>query len=202
MNHKHPATRNGIAALAAGSILIAASSSTAAITRRPEQDDGGTNRPADAADWTGDAKDHPRFGPVDSPTLGQAATQTDAEVDVIEDVETVVAVAMPDDFPVGSVMRADCTVVMRVQFPSGSAHEMQSCTLKDEPVMVPENQGTPPDAVFNHSVGPCEWASDYWHAKDETTVYADSAHLVVAPTGEVHAWATYGVDPLDCEGES
>jgi hypothetical protein len=202
MNHKRTATRNGIAALAAGSILIAASSSTTAITRQPEQGDGDTNRTADASDWTGDAKDHPRFGPVDSPALEQAATQADAEVDVIEDVETVVAVALPDDFPVGSVMRADCAVVMRVQFRNGSAHEMQSCTLQDEPVMVPENQGTPPDAVFNLSVGPCEWVSDYWYAKNETTVYAESAHLVVAPAGEVHAWATYGADPLDCETES
>lgn len=119
--------------------------------------------------------------------------------DRIEDVDTVVIVAMPDNFPVGSVMRADCAFVQRVEFPDGSARETQQCTLSDEPVMIPENQGSPPAAAFRHRTGPCEWVSDYWYAKNGTTVYATSSRLVVSPAGTVYATSTYPAEPLVCE---
>ena len=127
------------------------------------------------------------------------AAAEDADTDRVENVETVVAVAMPENFPVGSVMRANCAFVVRVQFPDGSARETQSCTLSDEPVMIPENQGVPPDTAFHHSTGPCEWVSDYWYATNETIVYADSSRIVVMPSGVVHATSTYPAEPLACD---
>jgi hypothetical protein len=119
--------------------------------------------------------------------------------DRVEDVDIVVAVAMPADYPVGSVMRATCAFVERVEFPDGSARETEQCTLSDEPVMVPEYQGSPPAAAFRHSIGGCEWMSDYWYAKNETTVFASSARLVVTPAGTVHVTSTYPAEPLVCE---
>ena len=117
----------------------------------------------------------------------------------IEDVDTVVIVAMPDNFPVASVMRAECAFVQRVEFPDGSARETQQCTLSDEPVMIPENQGSAPATAFHHRTGPCEWVSDYWYAKDGTTVYASSSRLVVTPAGTVYATSTYPAEPLVCD---
>lgn len=127
------------------------------------------------------------------------AAAEEADTDRIENVDTVVIVALPDDFPVGSIMRAECAFVVRVQFPDGSARETQQCTLSDEPVMIPENQGVAPDTAFHHSTGPCEWVSDYWFAKNETIVYADSSRIVVTPSGAVHATSTYPAEPLDCD---
>ena len=60
----------------------------------------------------------------------------DGHVDVIEDVPTVVAVvdeATTPDFPVASLSRADCDVVVRVEAEDGSSQEWMSCTLSDEP---------------------------------------------------------------------
>jgi hypothetical protein len=122
-----------------------------------------------------------------------------AETDRIEDVDTIVIVAMPDDFPVGSVMRAQCAFVQRVEFPDGAARETQQCTLTNEPVMIPENQGSPPEAAFRHHTGPCEWVSDYWYAKNGTTVYASTSRLTVTPAGNVYVTSTYPAEPLDCE---
>jgi hypothetical protein len=119
--------------------------------------------------------------------------------DRIEDVDTVVIVAMPDNFPVASVMRADCAFVERVEFPDGSARETQQCTLSDEPVMIPENQGSAPATAFRHRTGPCEWVSDYWYAKNGTTVYASSSRLVVTPAGTVYAASIYPAETLVCE---
>lgn len=130
---------------------------------------------------------------------GQDCGVDPAAADRIEDVDTVVIVAMPDDFPVGSVMRAECAFVQRVEFSDGSARETQQCTLSDEPVMIPENQGSPPATAFRHRTGPCEWMSDYWYAKDGTTVYASSSRLVVTPAGTVYATSTYPAEPLVCE---
>ena len=127
------------------------------------------------------------------------ATAEDADTDRVENVETVVIVAHPENFPVGSVMRATCAFVVRVQFPDGSARETQRCTLSDEPVMIPENQGVPPDSTFHHSTGPCEWVSDYWYTKNETIVFADSSRIVVTPGGVVQATSTYPAEPLDCD---
>jgi hypothetical protein len=69
-----------------------------------------------------------------------------ASVDRIENVDSVLAVATPEDFPVASLMRAECAWVQRVELPDGSATESQACDLSDEPVMIPEFQGSPPNA--------------------------------------------------------
>ena len=71
-----------------------------------------------------------------------------AQVDRVENFETVLAVAMPEDFPVGSLMRADCSSLIRVERPDGSATEIQDCQLSDRPVMIPEFQGTAPRQAF------------------------------------------------------
>jgi hypothetical protein len=129
----------------------------------------------------------------DTPPAPPAAT------DRVEGVDTVIFVAMPEDFPVGSVMRARCAFVQRVEFDDGSSRETQRCTLSDEPVMVPENQGSTPDTAFKHRSGPCEWISDYWFARNESTVYAESYRLVVTPAGAVYATSDYPAEPLVCE---
>ena len=83
-------------------------------------------------------------------------------MDRIGKFETVLAVAMSDTFPVGSLMRATCTSLVRVERPDGSATEIQNCQLSDEPVMIPAFQGSPPTRTFVHNGGSCRWHSDYW----------------------------------------
>lgn len=121
-----------------------------------------------------------------------------AFVDRIDNVDSILAVAFPDNYPVGSIMRAECAFVQRVQLPDGSATETLSCDLSDEPVMVPELQGSPPTSALNYGGGSCEWMSEYWFAKTGATVFAESYRVVVTPAGKVHATSTYPADPLDC----
>jgi hypothetical protein len=122
-----------------------------------------------------------------------------ASVDRIENIETVLAVALPDDFPMGSLMRADCAWVQRVELPDGSARETQVCDLTNEPVMIPEFQGMPPERAFHNSGGPCQWHSDYWFAKEGSDVLASSFRYVVTPSGKVIAHSWYPAEPLVCE---
>ena len=115
---------------------------------------------------------------------------------MLENVPTVVAVVNPPttpDFPVASLSRADCEVLVRVEAADGSAQEFMSCQLSDEPVMVPEFQGSAPESVVIDAGGECIWTSDYWYTKDESelkasafemTVYAERAgvRLVLLPS--------------------
>lgn len=121
-----------------------------------------------------------------------------ASVDRVENFTTVLAVAMPDNFPLGSLMRAECAFLVRVERPDGSAMETQICTLSDEPVMVPEFQGTPPALAFRLAGGPCIWTSDYWWTIADSPVYADSFSYVVTPSGRVRVTSTYPAVPLVC----
>lgn len=121
-----------------------------------------------------------------------------ASVDVIENFGTVLAVAMSDDFPMGSLMRANCSRLVRVQRPDGSAIETQTCKLSAEPVMVPAFQGAPPEQAFRLNGGACTWTSDYWWTMTNSPVYADSFSYVVSPGGTVRATSTYPADPLSC----
>jgi len=122
-----------------------------------------------------------------------------ASVDRVESFDTVLAVASSDSFPLGSLMRAECSFLVRVERPDGSARETQVCTLSDEPVMVPEFQGAPPDQAFRLDGGPCTWTSDYWWNVADSPVYADSFSYVVTPAGAVRATSTYPAVPLACE---
>jgi hypothetical protein len=121
-----------------------------------------------------------------------------ATVDRLTNIETVLAVAMPDDFPVASLMRAECAWVHRVELPNGSARETMVCELSDERVMIPEFQGSPPARAFRNSGGPCVWFSDYWFAKEGSDVLASSFRYVVTPSGHVTAHSWYPAEPLDC----
>ena len=126
-------------------------------------------------------------------------TAKGASVDRVENFGSVVAVAMPDNFPIASLMRANCSFVQRVELPDGSAKETMVCDLTDGPaLMLPENQGVPPSRTFKDAGGACIWTSDYWWNKNDTAVYADSFRVVVTPSGKVHATATYPATPLDC----
>lgn len=126
------------------------------------------------------------------------AAADQASVSRVGDFGSVLAVAAPDDFPMRSLMRADCALLTRVERPDGSAVETEVCTLSDEPVMVPEFQGVAPDRAFLLEGGPCEWTSDYWWYTADTPVYADSYSYVVTPSGMVRATSTYPAVPLDC----
>ena len=61
-----------------------------------------------------------------------------ATVERLTNIQTVLAVAMPDDFPVASLMRAECERLIRIERPDGSSTEILDCQLSDEPVMTPE----------------------------------------------------------------
>lgn len=122
-----------------------------------------------------------------------------ASVDRIKSFDTVLAVAFSDSFPLGSLMRAECAFLVRVERPDGSAVETQVCTLSDEPVMVPEFQGAPPDQAFRLDGGPCTWTSDYWWNVADSPVYADSFSYVVTPSGAVRATSTYAAEPAACD---
>ncbi len=138
---------------------------------------------------------------VTAMTLGAtAALAGGASTDRVEDFGSVVAVALPANFPVDSLMRADCSFVQRLQRPDGSAKETLVCDLSDEPVMVEEFQGVPPSRAFIDAGGECIWSSDYWWNTNETEVYADSFRVVVTPSGKVRATSTYPAEPLVCDG--
>ena len=122
-----------------------------------------------------------------------------AWVDRIHNVGTVLAVKMDADFPLASLMRADCATVTFVQEPDGSGVESLSCQLSAAPVMIPTFQGQTPDTAFTLSGGACTWTSDYWFARAETIVMASSFHYSVTPTGHVHVTAYYPPTPLACE---
>jgi hypothetical protein len=122
-----------------------------------------------------------------------------AKVDRIEDFPSVVGVRFEASFPVHSLMRADCAFVQRTERPDGSAIENMSCTLSDEPVMIPLFQGVPPTKAVVHNEGPCVWISDYLAIASEVIVYAERLHLVVTPSGRVHATSYYPAEPLVCE---
>jgi hypothetical protein len=132
-------------------------------------------------------------------SIASPVTASSGSVDTIRDFATVLAVARGDDFPVASLMRANCAFVVRVERADGSARETQVCQLSDEPVMIPEFQGVPPSSTFIDEIGPCAWHSDYWFYKDGTDVLASSVRIVVTPGGQVLATSTYPAIPLSCE---
>ncbi len=128
----------------------------------------------------------------------------DGHVEVLEDVATVVVVKDPattPDFPLASLSRADCPVLVRVVAEDGSSEEFMSCTLSDEPVMIPENQGTAPDATIVDAGGECIWSSDYHFTVDESDVSASAFEVTITPSGRVSAWSSYPAEPLDCPEE-
>jgi hypothetical protein len=133
-----------------------------------------------------------------STTAGPAAAGG-ARVDRLENIETVLAVRMDADFPLASLMRADCSRLIRVERPDGSATEIQDCQLSDRPVMIPAFQGVAPATAFVHDAGPCLWHSDYWFSVDGSDVLASSVSYTVTPSGNVHARSEYPAQPLTCE---
>lgn len=128
----------------------------------------------------------------------------DEHIDVLENVPTVVSVVQPSttpDFPVASLSRADCEVVVHMEAEDGSAQEFMSCQLNDEPLMVPENQGSAPESVVVDAGGECIWTSDYWYTKDESEIKALAFEAIVTPSGRVFAWSSYPAEPLACPDE-
>ena len=138
------------------------------------------------------------LGLLASTTAAPAAAGA-ARVDRLESFETVLAVRMDADFPLASLMRADCTSLIRVERPDGSATEIQDCQLSDRPVMIPAFQGVPPTSAFVLEGGPCEWHSDYWFNVDGSDVLSSSFRYTVTPSGNVHATSEYPAEPLACE---
>lgn len=130
--------------------------------------------------------------------IGNPVAAGGATVDRLEGFESVVIVGMPADFPVGSIMRADCSTLIRIERPDGSATEIQDCQLSDRPVMIPEFQGRPPSRAFVFDSPACAWHSDYWFYAAGLDVLASSVHLVVTPSGHVHAVSEYPAQPLAC----
>ena len=138
------------------------------------------------------------LGVLGAAVAAPAAAGT-ATVDRIGGFETVLAVRWDDDFPLASIMRADCTSLIRVERPDGSATEIQDCQLNASPVRTPEFQGVPPSEAFILTGGPCLWHSDYWGATAGLDVVATSIRYTVTPSGHVHARSEYPAEPLVCE---
>ncbi len=134
------------------------------------------------------------------PTL---ATAQDRQVEVLEDIETVLAVApIPDPLsPVGALMRADCPYLVRIEAEDGSSQEWASCILSESPVEVPEFQGSIPTEPFVDSAGECIWSSDYHWTTSDMPVWASEFEIVALPSGRVHIWAAYPAEPLECDVE-
>lgn len=122
-----------------------------------------------------------------------------ATVERIRDFDTVLAVAMPADFPTASFMRAHCSRLVRVERPDGSASEAQNCRLSDEPVPDPFLQGVPPTRAFVFDGESCVWFSDYWGNTEGLAVGATSVHYTVTPSGQVHVRSEYPAQPLVCD---
>lgn len=131
-------------------------------------------------------------------TLSSPAAAGGATVDRVENFGSVIAVAFGEDFPVASLMRADCEFAVRVHLPDGTARETMACQLSSDPVMIPEFQGVPPDRAVIYGGGACVWTSDYSWNTGGGELYADSFRVVVTPGGRVTAWSTYPSEPLDC----
>lgn len=122
-----------------------------------------------------------------------------ATVDRLENFGTVLATAMPADFPVASLMRADCSSLLRIERPDGSASEVMDCQLSQEPVMIPAFQGTPPSRAFVLEGGACMWISDYFANTTGEIVLASTFRYTVTPSGHVHARAEFPAAPISCE---
>ena len=95
--------------------------------------------------------------------------------------------------------RADCDALVRVEAPDGSSEEWMASTLSDEPVLVPEFQGVPPETTIVDAGGECIWTCDCWYTKDESE--SKALESVVTPSGKVFIWAPFPAKPLDCPDE-
>jgi hypothetical protein len=134
------------------------------------------------------------------PTL---ATAQEQQIEVLEGIETVLAVApIPDPLsPVGALMRADCPYLVRIEAEDGSSQEWASCILSESPVEVPEFQGSIPAEPFVDSAGECIWSSDYHWTTSDIPVWASEFEIVALPSGRVHIWAAFPAEPLECDIE-
>jgi hypothetical protein len=134
------------------------------------------------------------------PTL---ATAQEQQIEVLEDIETVLAVApIPDPLsPGGALMRADCPYLVRIEAEDGSSQEWASCILSESPVEVPEFQGSIPTEPFVDSAGQCIWSSDYHWTTSDIAVWASEFEIVALPSGRVHVWAAFPAEPLECDVE-
>jgi hypothetical protein len=121
----------------------------------------------------------------------------------VEDYCTVVAVrdTSAADSLEASLMRADCSSAVWIQYPDGRFEERIRCALSDEPVDPPDRQGAPPTEVVHVHGGACEWTSDYWAVTDGSEIWASSYELAVTPEGEVSASAWFEPELLDCPEE-
>jgi len=133
---------------------------------------------------------------IAAPTPVEASA---ARVDRLDGFGTVLATAMPENFPIASLMRADCSRLIRVERPDGSASEVMDCQLSTEPVMIPAFQGVAPTRAFVHEGGSCLWISDYWGNTAGILVFASSFRYTVTPSGHVHARSDYPAEQLSCE---
>jgi hypothetical protein len=131
------------------------------------------------------------------------AAAQERQIEVLEDVETVLAVAPIEDplSPVGAIMRADCPFLVHIEAEDGSSQEFASCILSEAPVQIPENQGAVPSEPFVESGGECIWTSDYHWVTSDMPVWASEFETVALPSGRVHIWAAYPAEPLDCEDD-
>jgi hypothetical protein len=137
------------------------------------------------------------------PAVTAQSPAPDEAVDLVRDFRTVVAVVDPatPGFPDGSLMNADCAFALRLEAQDGSATEWLACTLSEDPVDPPEQQGTRPAAPITTVGGPCIWQSDYWSVTSGRQMVASAFEVTVMPAGQVFGWSTYPSEPLDCPVE-
>ena len=161
----------------------------------------GSERPED--DWRSVA-DTMEFIPIEVSGLSLLDASTlDERVDLVRDFRTVVSVVDPatPGFPDASLMTVDCEFALRIEAADGSAKEWLACTLSDDPVEPPEQQGTRPATAITTAGGPCVWQSDYWSVRTGRQVVASAFEVTVTPGGQVFGWSTYPAEPVDCRVE-
>ncbi len=136
--------------------------------------------------------------PLDLPGAGEPGLGEG--IGVVLDFDTTVSVVGPGtpDFPVASLMNADCAFALWISAEDGSAREWLACSLNDEPVEPSEYQGLAPAEMIIESGDECVWRSDYWYETDRTQVAASAYELTILPNGQVYGWSIYPADPLDC----
>ena len=152
--------------------------------------------------------------------LAVPAVAGGAEYDRVEFVGSTAFVSTDPDNGIVVFAFMGCRFVHRVQNPDGSAVETQTCFIFDnspyiqleynpetgffDPTLVEGGLPstavtfTAPPTVFGPNHSDCDWASDYWIIKDDSTVFAESWRMTVTPSGQVYMVSYYPAVPVTC----
>ena len=113
----------------------------------------------------------------------------------VTDIVTVLPVSGPEH---ETYMTAECRQALWIEYADGSFEERLTCTLTDEPVDPPEDQGGLPQGPSTLSGGECEWVSDFWAKTDGSEFWASSWSVTIEHDASATAQSWYAPEELDC----